>query len=43
MSADPNAFHTSVTIVVNLEGLEEQFIAEDSSIRDAYMADLLSR
>jgi hypothetical protein len=43
MSADPNALHRSVAIVANSEGFEEEFVVEDSPIRVAYVADLLSR
>jgi hypothetical protein len=34
MSADTNSLHSSVTKVENLEGPEEELVAEDSLIRD---------
>jgi hypothetical protein len=34
MSADTNSLHRSVTKVANLEGPEEEYVAEDSPIRD---------
>jgi hypothetical protein len=34
MSADTNALYRSVAKVVNLEGPEEEYLAEESRIRD---------
>jgi hypothetical protein len=34
MSADTNALHRSVAKVENLEGPEEEHVAEDSPVRD---------
>jgi hypothetical protein len=34
MSADTNSLHRSVAKVANLEGPEEELVAEDSPIRD---------
>jgi hypothetical protein len=42
MSADPNALHITVALVANLKCLEEEYLAEDTPVGDAYTADLLS-